>query len=206
MPPRILTMALILLAPGLFGLGGRSGARPVCDTEPGAVPREVTSSLPCRKKNLRVLAFLGHAEVPAVARFAAEDHFREERRPQNVPITWIGANFHRHFIHKIEGYVSAGELDVYELRRSAGNDAIIDDIGGQLETKLHDLWVLLERQAHGQDGPLRTDARPNVFYVRDVQNVLWAVDVVWGGAGWEIGASPLDDRRLWDAPVNVIAR
>ena len=64
----------------------------------------------------------------------------------------------------------------------------------------------LERQAHGQDGPLRTDARPNVFYVRDVQNVLWAVDVVWGGAGWEIGASPLDDRRLWDAPVNVIAR
>jgi hypothetical protein len=155
---------------------------------------------------MRVLDFVRHVEVPAFTHFVAADHFREGRTPGGLSITWIGANFLRRFAHKVEEYASARELDVYELKRSAGNDAIIDDIGGQPETTLHDVWVLLERQAHGEEGPLRTDSRPNVFYVRDAEGVLWAVDAVWGGAGWEIGASALDERRPWGAPASVIAR
>jgi hypothetical protein len=146
-----------------------------------------------------------HVDVPGFELFAAADHFREGQPREQLQIAWIGANFHAHFLHKIEINAPARELDVYRLKRVASNNAITDEIGEQPEVMLHDVWVLLTRQSHGEKGPLATGTRPNVFYVRDTSGVLWAVDAVWNGAGWEVGASRLDARRPWPPQVNVIA-
>lgn len=203
----VLALALILSTLGLVHGSSPALARPPCGVAPSVpAPSDVTSSLPCRKSASPLLDFLTHVDVPQFDRFAAADYFLEGQPRERLQITWIGANFRRHFLNKIEGPTPAHELDVYHLKRFAGNDAIIGDIGGEPEVTLHDVWVLLTRQSHGEAGPLQTNARPNVFYVRDSTGLLWAVDVVWGGAGWEVGASGLNERRQWDARVDVIAR
>jgi hypothetical protein len=201
-----LTLTLALSALHLFNGCSPAGARPPCGTEPNAEQRnDVTSSFPCRKRDSRLLDFLVHVNVPDFVGFVTADHFREGKPRERPPITWIGANFRAHFLNKIEGSAPARELDVYRLKHFAHNDAIIDEIGGQPEVMLHDVWVLLARQSHGEKGPLQTDARPNVFYVRDSTGIFWAVDAVWSGAGWEVGASKPDELRLWDAQIYVIA-
>jgi hypothetical protein len=73
------------------------------------------------------------------------------------------------------------------------------------ETRLADLWCLLKSQANGETGVL-VNAVPNVFYVRDYTGILGAIDVVWGGAGWEIGASPADGDRQWPSGTRVLSR
>jgi hypothetical protein len=67
-------------------------------------------------------------------------------------------------------------------------------------------WCLLKLQANGEDGALQTNAFPNIFFVRDVTGVLGAVDALWAGAGWEIGASPVEGQREWPSGSRVIAR
>jgi hypothetical protein len=72
-------------------------------------------------------------------------------------------------------------------------------------TSLHSVWALLSRQSHGERGLLRTDGVPNVFYVRDDVSRIWAVDAVWSGAGWEVGASRLNSVTR-QRGAHVIAR
>jgi hypothetical protein len=93
------------------------------------------------------------------------------------------------------------------LLRSPSNDrAIIAELGGGHETNLADVWCLLRRQAKGEDGALQTNSVPNIFFVRDSAGELGVVDSVWGGAGWEIGASPVGDKRIWSPGARVISR
>jgi hypothetical protein len=199
-------MAVLLTCGFLFYIGA-TNARPVCKDELDTIRRQdVTSAIPCRKPSSRLLQHVGSVSVPEFQNFFATDHFREGQPIGRLQITWIGSNFEKHFLGKIEGHWLARELDVYQLRSFANDSAIISDIGRPVEVTLHDVWVLLKRQMHGQQGLLRTDARPNVFYIRGSHGKLWAVDTVWSGAGWEIGASRLDDPRLWHRDINIISR
>ena len=203
----VVAVALILSAFDFLGTSSPALARPPCRVAPNAPGQnDVTSSLPCRKSGSLLLDFLMHLNLPQFDQFVAANHFLEGQSREQLQITWIGANFRRHFLNKIEGPAPAREFDVYRLKRFAHNDTIIGEIGGEPEVMLHDIWVLLTHQSHGEQGPLQTDARPNLFYVRDSTGLLWAVDTVWGGAGWEVGASRLDEPRQWDAQIEVITR
>jgi hypothetical protein len=197
----------VLLTCGYFGFFDLGIARPVCNGGPDVpYPQDVTSAVPCRKPNSRLLRYLGSLDVPEFEQFFAAEHLRQWQPVGRLQITWIGSNFEKHLLGKVEGHAPARELDVYKLKQFAHGNAIVKDIGGSVEVTLHDVWVLLKRQSHGENGLLRTDARPNVFFVRGSRGRLWAVDAVWGGAGWEIGASRLDNPRLWNRDVNIIAR
>jgi hypothetical protein len=161
--------------------------------------------VPCRKAASPLLDFVTSVAVPSAERFGVAEYFRENLPPSEMQISWIGETFRRQFFPKIELGVPAQELDVFCLRQSANDDRILAELGGRPEVTLHDIWTLLVHQSRGQSGPLLTDSTPNVFYVRDSMRVMWAVDAVWNGAGWEIGASALNDARPWAYGRQIIS-
>jgi hypothetical protein len=145
--------------------------------------------------------------LPSTQRFAAQDHFKVGVSPQAaVKIAWLGAMFAQRFLGKSEHNDGGAILRRFALRRPARNDEIIAAMNIHHETKLTDLWCLLSRQPNGEPGTLLTNAIPNILYVRDVDGVVAAVDAVWGGAGWEIGASSVAGTRQWLQGHQVIAR
>lgn len=129
-------------------------------------------------------------------RFIARDHFRRSMLPTAlVKITWLGATFTEHFLPKIETNPASPLLRIHTVQRIARDIEIIAELGAQHETTLADLWCLLVRQPNGEAGALRIDAQPNILYVRDTAGALRTVDTLWGGAGWELGASPAEGFR-----------
>lgn len=173
---------------------------PLVRTQFPPIPEERTSSLGLTR-------LLGVAPVPGASRFVAAQHFRESvAREARVKVLWIGRNFRQHFLGKTEVNVRPTEIGIHRLRRSARDPSIIAGIGERHETRLAHVWWMLSRQPNGQTGALALHGVPNVFYVRAVDGTLWAIDVVWSGAGWEIGASAIDDPRPWGAGRQIMSR
>ena len=145
--------------------------------------------------------------LPHHGEFVVSKYFKENISPAaEVKISWLGATFMRHFAVKVEDNTDDVTLQTYTLSRASTNTQIVAEFDDHHETKLADLWCLLKLQANGEDGALQTDAFPNIFFVRDVTGALGAVDVLWAGAGWEIGASPVEGQREWPSGSRVIAR
>lgn len=188
-------IAVLLLSP----LPSRGCQMPP-DWRPAQAQDDQTSSIGLTR-------LIGTVAVGGMQRFVAAQNFRESTaRDAPVKIVWLGRNFRRHFLRKIEEHVRPTEIGIHRLRRSARDGAIIADIGERHETRLAHLWRLLMRQPNGERGPLATNAVPNVFYIRDTGGALWAVDAVWSGAGWEIGASAIDDPRPWGSGRQIMSR
>ncbi|WP_244443415.1 hypothetical protein [Bradyrhizobium sp. Ai1a-2] len=135
--------------------------------------------------------------------FVAREHFKEDITPTaRVRISWLGAMFMRRFAVKFETAVNRC-LQIHILKDPSNNNAIVGELGIPDGTKLADLWRLLELQANGESGALQTNSAPNIFFVRDDKGDLGVVDVLWGGAGWEIGASPIGNQRTWPRGTRV---
>lgn len=163
---------------------------PASDQPPEPVDPAITSSL------------------PGIDRFVAGDRFKESTSSAaGVRISWLGATFSRRYLGKIEeNNGGAVILRRFLLRRSSSSAEIIGALNMHHETMLADVWCLLSHQPGGESGTLLTDAAPNLFYIRDAEGVLGVVDAVWGGAGWEIGASAIDDASRWMVGRQVLAR
>ena len=153
------------------------------------------------------------SDVPATSalphheKFMAAEHFKENISPAaEARISWLGATFLRRFAAKIEDDPDDVMLQTYALNKPSSNFQILAGLDDHRETKLTDLWCLLKLQANGEDGALQTNAVPNIFFVRDAAGELGAVDAVWAGAGWEIGASPVEGQRQWPSGSRVISR
>jgi hypothetical protein len=145
--------------------------------------------------------------LPHHGEFVAGKYFKENISPAaEVRISWLGATFMRRFAVKVEDNTDDVTLQTYTLSRASTGAQIVVEFGDHHETKLADLWCLLKLQANGEDGALQTSAVPNIFFVRDATGVLGAVDALWAGAGWEIGASPVEGHRQWPSGSRVIAR
>ncbi|MCA6123738.1 hypothetical protein J6500_17800 [Bradyrhizobium sp. WSM 1704] len=140
-------------------------------------------------------------------KFTARDHFKEDiSSSATVRISWLGATFARRFVGKIEDDVGDVSLQSYVLDTAASDRDILAKLGQSHETRLADVWCLLQRQPSGSSGALRTGATPNIFYVRDAAGELGVVDAIWGGVGWEIGASPVGDKPRWPAGTRAFSR
>lgn len=146
------------------------------------------------------------ASVPG-GPFRADAHFRETTAGDaDVSIAWLGDTFRRRFLPLSETAIMPARLRTFSLQRSLRADDIAAQLGVRQEVTLAALWCLLRRQPRGEAGPLSTGAEPNLMFMRDAAGALWAVDAVWGGAGWEIGASATDANRPWPAGTRVIGR
>jgi hypothetical protein len=145
--------------------------------------------------------------LPHNEKFIAAERFKENISPAaEVRISWLGATFMRRFAVKIEDDPGDVMLQTYALNRPSINSQIIAEFDDRDETKLADLWCLLRLQASGEDGVLQTNGVPNIFFVRDAAGVLGAIDAIWAGAGWEIGASPVEGERQWPSGSRVLSR
>jgi len=140
-------------------------------------------------------------------RFVAAQHFREAAAaPSSVAISWLGTTFRQRFVDKTEPAAARSRLQPFHLRRPARASEIVAWLGDRGETSLGELWCLLSLQPNGEGGALLINAIPNLFFIRDRDGRLWTVDVLWGGPGWEIGASAVDGDRPWDAGAQAFSR
>jgi len=140
-------------------------------------------------------------------KFIASQRFRENTSPAaEVRISWLGATFMRRFAVKIEDDTNDVALQIHALNKASSDNQIIAELHDRYEVRLADIWCFLKLQANGGDGALQTNAAPNIFFVRDAAGELGAVDTIWGGAGWEIGASPVGGQRQWPSGSRVISR
>ncbi|QOZ25529.1 hypothetical protein [Bradyrhizobium sp. CCBAU 51753] len=145
--------------------------------------------------------------IPRAEKFIAREHFKEDiASSASVKISWLGATFAQRFTNKVEDDIGGASLQTYVLSTASSDKEILARLGASHESRLADVWCALTRQPNGNSGPLEINAKPNVFYVRDLAGELGAVDVLWGGVGWEIGASPVSDKPRWPAGTRVFSR
>jgi len=152
--------------------------------------QEFTSALPCGVEDLHGLEMQAAIAIPAYKQFVASEHFIEGHAA--LQFAWMGSTFRERFLRKIEPGQPGRLLHIYRLKTAASDAQVIEQMRTDVTTSLHDVWVLITRQSRGEAGPLSTEAQPNIFYIRDAVGIRWAVDVVWNGGGWEIGASAID--------------
>jgi hypothetical protein len=140
-------------------------------------------------------------------RFVAREYFIQNvGGDATVRILWIGATFRERFVTRVEDRRDDINLRPFELRAPLLSGEIVTQLGETAETSLGDLWCLLSQQPAGEAGVLAIGGPHNLFYMRDDAGTLHMIDVVWGGAGWEIGASRLDRDTPWPVRSRVFGR
>jgi hypothetical protein len=145
--------------------------------------------------------------IPHAEKFVAREHFKEDiSSGAAVRISWLGATFARRFTGKVEGDTGGTSFRTYVLNSSSSDQEILAELGQGHESSLVDVWCLLRQQPSGDGGALQTSSNPNIFFVRDLAGELGVVDASWGGVGWEIGASPVGDKRRWPSGTRVFSR
>lgn len=155
-----------------------------------------------RVKNT-LLKLLGKVEVQATKRFIARDNFTLG----NAGISYLGDNFKERFLGKTEENVLKTTLFYHELTKSSVDRPIINELGGEAkaETRLSQLYVLLKKQSSGQKDAFLTNGFANIFYVCDINGVLWAVFAHWDGDGWLVSANSVENPRGWDEGDRVFS-
>jgi hypothetical protein len=146
------------------------------------------------------------SSLPGSDKFPASEHFREDISARSaVRIAWLGATFTQRFVSMVEDAPARATLQAFGVSRPARVAEIAAALGDRRETRLSELWCLLARQPNGESGLLLTTSAPNLFFIRDGGGRLWTIDALWGGAGWEIGASSIDADHQWPAALQAIA-
>lgn len=64
----------------------------------------------------------------------------------------------------------------------------------------------MAEQGNGEDGILLTNGYVNIFYIRDIKGVFWAVDCRWGGDGGGVNADSVESPSEWDGGDQVFSR
>jgi hypothetical protein len=200
---QVICSTLLLLIGGNGSLAAAEGESAAANTAALGQGTTINCSLPATPSepaDPSVTAAISH-------KFIASQRFRESTSPSaEVRISWLGATFVRRFAVKVEDDTNDVALQIHALNRASTDNQIIAELHGRHETRLAEAWCFLKLQARGEDGALQTNAVPNIFFVRDATGQLGAVDMLWGGAGWEIGASPVTGQRQWPSGTRVISR
>jgi len=68
------------------------------------------------------------------------------------------------------------------------------------------MFALMAEQGNGEDGILLTNGYANIFYIRDIKGVFWAVDCDWSGDGWSVDASSVGSPSGWGGGNQVFSR
>jgi len=145
-------------------------------------------------------------------KLVAKDRFViNTKRNAPVKISYLGDNLKAWFLNgdsKTEDPISEQTLRYHKLRQSSVDGPIITELGGEAkaETTLSEMFSLMEKQKHGEDGVLLNNGWANIFYIKDDAGVLRAVGVYWRGGGWRVGADSVEDPRGWGGGHRVFSR
>lgn len=93
-----------------------------------------------------------------------------------------------------------------KLLKSSVDGPILAELGDAQETALAQVYALMERQPKGESGALLTNGYANIFYIRDVNGTLRAVNVDSGSDGWGVFARSVDYPLRWRGDRRVFSR
>lgn len=145
--------------------------------------------------------------VPAITeKFVARDKFVTKNG--RVKICWLGENFMRYFLDKVEEPSSEATLCYRELPGSKISRQIItneSDFEEKKETTLAEIFSLMEKQKKGENGDLLTDGSANIFYVRDINNALRGIDVYWEHGGWNLRSLSITHKSKWSVDRRIFS-
>ncbi|GBE17095.1 hypothetical protein BMS3Abin15_00931 [bacterium BMS3Abin15] len=131
-----------------------------------------------------LLEFVGTAIISAIAKkFIAKDNFIvDTSKKAKVKISYLEDNFRENFLGKTEEAIPEIVLRYHKLRKSSVDKPILAELGGKekAETTLTEMFALMEKQGNGESGCLLTNGYANIFYIHDVNGVLWAVRLPLG--------------------------
>lgn len=149
-----------------------------------------------------ILEYVATVKVSATNRFVASEHI------QAANIGYVGDNFKRLFLNKIEEDVPAAELVISKLKKTSLNDPIMTELGEKKKVFLAHFIELLEKQSKGQSDPLIVNGYANIVYIQDEKGNFWAVGARWhvDCLGWIINASSVATPWGWDAGSQVLSQ
>lgn len=164
------------------------------------------------KPKSNLLEFVTEVTLPVIATFSTKDHFKVGE-VDGVKIGWLGENFQKHFLAgdgKVETNVAEATLRIYRLKKWSVDGPVIAELGGEevAETTLAQIFEMMKAQGKGQKGNLLTNGYANIFYIRDVNGILWAVDCNWGTSrgDWDVSAYSVASPYGWGADGRVVSR
>jgi hypothetical protein len=182
-------------------LGGMDGLR---DFLSGAL---VVVKNTTEKAKEKLLEFVASFKVAGAEKFVAKQHFKKDTSDTAiVKISWLGDDFKTNFLGLTEENVPEADLKVQKLLKGSRDPGIIVELGDNYTVSLAHVWNAMALQPKGEDGNLLTNGWANIFYVADVNGVVWAVCVGWYGAGWYVHAYSVEHPDGWDADFQVLSR
>ncbi len=192
-------------------LGGLDGVERFLNNEFEIVERQ--KQTPAQKPIPSILEFIGMVAVSATtSKFVAKEKFvRDTGDKARVKISYLGDNFTAWFLKgdgKTEESMTEQTLRYAKLRKASKDIPIVNELGGEekSETTLSEMFSLMGKQGKGEAGVLLNNGYANIFYIRDMNDVLRAVDVRWLGRGWDVDAGPLAYPLGWRAGRQVFSR
>jgi hypothetical protein len=142
----------------------------------------------------------GAINIPVVRQFVATEKFRPGKTIDCIKVGWLGDNFKKNFLPKVEKHeVAAEELATNKLLQNSLDPAIITALGGEekVEVSLGQFWEFLK---------MADQKFWYVAYIRDTEDVLWAVSARWHGGGLGVGANSLGRPAGWSAARRFLSR
>lgn len=160
-----------------------------------------------------ILEPVSRVMVPATTgKLVAKEKFVPDTgRKAKVKISYLGDNFTAWFLNgdgKTEDPISEQTLRYHKLRKSSVDGPIITELGGEAkaETTLSEMFSLMEKQKHGEDGVLLNNGYANIFYIKDQNGVLRSVYVYWDVVGWGVFAYSVVRPDRWRGGCQVFSR
>ncbi len=116
-------------------------------------------------------------------------------------IGYVGDNFKNNFLDMDFEIPEKLELKTKILERNMNDREILEEFKPK-ESNLGELVYGLKSEV------LLKNGYANIFYIRDKNDVLWAVSAYWrsGGRCWSLGAYSVGDPRDWRAGDQVVSR
>lgn len=146
--------------------------------------------------------------APTTTPFIARDRFVvNTKKSAPVKISYVSGDFKNWFLVKKEQPFGGSIIKYSKLSRLSDDDSIIAELGGEekTETMLTEVFTLMQAQKNCESGPLLTNGRPNIFYVKDVSGVFCAVHVSWRD-GWDVCAYSVRRPFRWLIGSRVFSR
>lgn len=143
--------------------------------------------------------FIETRMLPAIGKFVIAEKLRVGETVDGIMVGWIGDNIKNHFLGKKEKAVKAAEVRESKLLKAKRDPAIIAELGGdeKAEITFGQFWEFLKTV----DRSLWY-----VSYIRDTNDVLWAVDASWSSGGLYIGADSVDFPGSWRPGSRFVSR
>ena len=157
-----------------------------------------------------ILELIGTVTISARnGRFVARDYFiKDTSKKAKMKISYLGDNLKENFLSKVEEAIAKTTLRYHRLRKDLYDKEILTNLGGKnkAETMLAEMFGLMEMQPNGESGTLLTNGYANIFYIKDVNGVLWAVSCYWDDDGWYVNALSVESPSRWRGGNQVFSR